>query len=242
MKKLSLLLLVVPFFLLGQEDANHLSNLTHIKVKMGHEAQFIEGVKMYKKCYAENGGEDKWNFWRRIQGKGTVYAVTSMMDNWAELDEERDDASKKCRSVFPSFLAPHMEESYRAITSFMPDISNNSTDPASKVWVTYFKVKNSADFMAVVKAVSGQIKKVEGDERAYWYAFEGGSKEAPDYLVAWPFDKYADLDKDMDGVWKIYENEHGKKKTEQLRAKFRNAVDDAWGYIYDKNDAMSKKD
>ncbi len=242
MKKLSLLLLVVPFFLIGQDDANHISNLTHIKVKMGHEAQFVEGVKMYKKCYAESGGDDTWNFWSRVQGKGTVYAVTSRMANWAEMDEDRDDAAEKCRTMFPSFISPHMEESYASITSFIPEISNDSGDPTDKVWVTYFKVKNSRDFMSVIKAVSGEIKKKEGDERVYWYDFEGGSKESPDYLYAMPFDKFADLDKDMENVWKIYEDAQGKKKTEEMRAKIGNAIDDSWGYIYDKSDVMSKTD
>lgn len=240
MKKLSLLLLIAPLFLLGQNDAEHLSNLTHIKVKMGHEPQFAEGVKMYNKCYSENGGEDTWSFWSRVQGKGSVYAVTSRMANWAEMDEESDDASKKCRSIFPIFVLPHMEETYSSITSFIPEISNDSSDPMDKVWVTYFKVTNGTDFWEVIKSLSEQIKKVEGDERGYWYSFAGGSKDSPDYMVAWPFNKYADLDKDMDGVWKIYENEHGKKKTEEMRTKFRNSLDDSWSYIYDQSDDMSK--
>ena len=240
MKKLSVLLMVIPFFMFGQEDSNYLDNLTHIKVKMGHEAQFAEGVKMYKKCYSENGGEDNWTFWRRIQGKGTVYAVTSQMANWAEMDKDPDAAANQCRSMFPMFLAPHMEETWTSITSFMPEISNDSQSPSDKVWVTYFKVKNTTDFMTVIKAMTAEIKKAEGDERGYWYAFEGGSKDAPNYLVAWPFETYADLDKDMDSVWKVYENAHGKKKTDQMKAMYRNAVSDDWGYIYDSSEDMSK--
>jgi hypothetical protein len=242
MKKLCLSLLAVPFFLLGQDNASFIENLTHIKVKMGHEAQFAEGVKMYKECYAENGGTDTWNFWSRLQGKGTVYAVTSMMDNWAEMDKEPDAASGMCRAMFPSFISPHMEEVYTSITSYMPEISNDSPGSMDKVWVTYFQVKDNQEFMTVIKALSAEIKKAEGDERGYWYSFEGGSKDSPDYLVAWPFDKYADLDKDMDGVWTVYENAHGKKKTAEMRAMYRNAVEDSWGYIYDKSDSMSKAD
>lgn len=242
MKKLCLLLLVVPFLILAQDDAGYIDNLTHIKVKMGHEAQFAEGVKMYKKCYVENGGEDTWSFWSRMQGKGTVYAVTSMMENWAEMDKEPDTASRMCRTMFPSFIAPHMEEVYTSITSFMPSISKDGSGTMDKVWVTYFQVKNEQDFMTVINAVTAEIKKAEGDERGYWYSFQGGSKDSPDYLVAWPFDKYADLDKDMDGVWTVYENAHGKKKTAEMRAMYRNAVEDSWGYIYDKSDEMSKTD
>ena len=240
MKKLGLLLLIAPFILMGQADSSNINNVTHIQVKMGHEAQFVEGVKMYNKCYSDNGGEGKWNFWRQVQGTNTVYAVTDMMENWAEMDDENDEARNKCRNLFPDFILPHMEETNYMITETMPDISNDSTEPKDKVWVTYFRVKNTADFMSVIKAISGEIKKAEGDERAYWYSVAGGSTESADYMVAWTFDKYADLDKDMDGVWKVYENAHGKKKTEEMRTKFRNSLDDSWSYIYDKSDDMSK--
>jgi hypothetical protein len=242
MKKLSLLLFIVPFILMGQDDSSNIINLTHIEVKIGHEAQFAEGAKMYNKCYSDNDGEGKWNFWRQVQGTNTVYAVTDMMESWAEMDDENDEARNKCRSLFPNFILPHIEEMNYMITETMPDISNDSTEPKDKVWVTYFRVKNSSDFMSVIKAISGEIKKAEGDERAYWYSVAGGSATSADYMVVWPFDKYADLDKDMEGVWKIYENAHGKKKTEAIRTKFRNSVDNSWSYMYDKSDDMSKTD
>ncbi|WP_296312438.1 hypothetical protein [Winogradskyella sp. UBA3174] len=242
MKKLGFLLLIVPFFLMGQDDSSSINNVTHIEVKIGHEAQFVEGVKMYNKCYSDNSGDAKWNFWRQVQGTNTVYAVTDMMENWAEMDDENDEARNKCRNLFPDFVLPHIKETNYMITETMPDISNDSTEPKDKVWVTYFRVKNTVDFMSVIKAISGEIKKAEGDERAYWYSVVGGSTESADYMVAWTFDKYADLDKDMDGVWQIYENVHGKKKTEEMRTKFRNSLDNSWGYIYDKSDDMSKTD
>ena len=95
MRKICFLLLIVPFFLLGQEEnSSNIINVTHIKVKVGHEAQFAEGVRLYKECYAESGGEDTWNFWRRVQGTGSVYAVTDMMENWAEMDDENDESCK----------------------------------------------------------------------------------------------------------------------------------------------------
>ncbi|MCA0153557.1 hypothetical protein [Winogradskyella vincentii] len=243
MKKLSILLLVVPFFLMGQDDNSAMiNNVTHIKVKMGHDAQFIDGVKKYKKCYAENGGEDTWNFWNRVQGSSSVYAVTDTMANWAEMDEGPDEASGKCRELMMESIMPHMKDVNYMITMSMPDISNDSQDPATKVWVTYFRVSNYADFMSVIKAVSGAIKKAEGDERAYWYEVQGGSEKDADYLVAWPFEKYADLDKDQDGVWAVYSKEHGEEKTAEMRAKFNAAVDGSWSYIYSKNMDMSKTD
>ena len=241
MKKLSILLLVVPFFLMGQDDVpSVINNVTHIKVKMGHDAQFVEGVQKYKKCYADAGGDGTWNFWNRVQGTSSVYAVTDSMENWAEMDEGPDEASGKCRDLMMESILPHMKDLNYMITASMPEISRDSDDPASKVWVTYFRVSNSGDFMDVVKAVSGEVKKAEGDERAYWYAVQGGSEKDADYLVAWPFEKYADLDEDRDGVWAVYSKAHGDEKTAEMRAKFRAAVDDSWSYIYSKNMDMSK--
>lgn len=240
MKKLICLLFVLPLFAFGQDNSqDHIINITHIKVKMGHDAQFVEGVKMYKECYNKAGGENNWDFWRRVQGEAGVYAVTDMMANWAEMDDDSDEAGQKCVSIFPNFIAPHMKSIYSSITESIPEVSKDGNENNDKVWVTYFNVDNSADFMSVIKAVSGAVKDKEGDERAWWYSVAGGSSDAPDYMVVWPFDKYADLDEDMDGVWKIYEDANGEKKADEMRAKFRASVKSSSSYIYDRNPDMS---
>lgn len=241
MKKICFLFLIVPIILLGQDESeSSIVNVTHIDVKMGHRAQFTEGVEKYKKCYADNGGTNKWNFWQRLQGNSTTYAVTDVMKSWAEMDDDNDEAANKCRTIFIDFIMPHMENVDYMISETMPDISNNSQTPRDKYWVTYFSVNNSAKFMDVIKSVTKEVKKAEGDERGYWYAFMGGSPKAPNYMVAWPFDKYADLDEDMDSVWEIYKKAMGEKKTKEMRAKFNAAIDDSWSYIYDKSETMSK--
>jgi hypothetical protein len=152
MKRLSLLVLLVPFFLMGQTP-EHIINLTHIQVKMGHEAQFAEGVKMYNKCYSETGGENEWSFWSRVQGKNSVYAVTTMMANWAEMDDESNDASSDCQAMFPTFILPHMESMHSMITEAMPDISKDTNENMDKVWVTYFRVNSSSNFMSIVNGI-----------------------------------------------------------------------------------------
>ena len=68
MKKLFYLLLLCPILMLSQENESFLLNLSEITLKPGHEAQFIEGVKAYKKCYNDNEGKENWNMWRRMQG------------------------------------------------------------------------------------------------------------------------------------------------------------------------------
>lgn len=69
--------------------------MSEITVKPGQESEFNEGEKLWKKCYLENKGTDKFNIWRRVQGEGIVYVLTRMMDNWAEMDKE-DVPGKEC--------------------------------------------------------------------------------------------------------------------------------------------------
>jgi len=121
----------------------------------------------------------------------------------------------------------------------MPEISKDVSLKFEKGWVTYFRVNRSMDFMTMVKELSGEIKKAEGDERGYWYSVAGGSSKDADYMVVWPFDKYADLDKSQDGVWKVYEKAHGKKKADEMRKQWNMTVADSWSYIYDRSESMS---
>ena len=85
-------------------------------------------------------------------------------------------------------------------------------------------------FNEVVKEVTSTIAKKEGNSRGYWYSLMGG--EGADYFVSTPFKSFADLDKDIDNVWKVYTSVHGEAKTKEIREKFNAALDDAWSYTY----------
>ena len=87
MRKLFLFLFLLPLIAVSQDDESYLLRLTEITVKHGHNAQFVQGVKTWKKCYKDNKGENPWNMWSRLQGEGSVYAFTGRMANWAEMDE-----------------------------------------------------------------------------------------------------------------------------------------------------------
>lgn len=58
------------------------------------------------------------------------------------------------------------------------------------------------------------------------------SQVGADYFVSTPFKSFADLDKDIDNVWKVYTSVHGEAKTKEIREKFNAALDDAWSYTY----------
>lgn len=239
MKKLVLLLVLIPMLALSQNDGSKLLSMTEITVKSGHESQFIAGVKMWKECYLKNKGTDKFNVWRRVQGEGVMYVLTGMMDNWVEMDKE-DAAGKECQIKVLDFIMPHVEKINYSIARTMPEVSMATPAEGTKlVWVSFFRTTNGTVFNEAIKEISSTIKSVEGTTRGTWYSFNGGGPDAPEYMVSTPYKGYADLDIKRDGVWKIYENKHGKKKSDDLRAKFRASLENDWSYLYSLNEELS---
>lgn len=226
---------------LSQSNESILLNMTEITVKYGHNEQFVEGFKAYKKCYVDNGGTDKWNMWRRVQGEGTVYVLTSSMAKWAEMDEGRDDAGKKCWINVVNLVRPHIQSVNTNIAKSMPDLSRSSAMPETTtlVWVYNVQTSNDNAFKEVASELTAAIKKAEGDVRGTWYATQGGSPDGPDYFVGIPNDNFAAMDVVRDGAWTIYEKANGKAKTDALRAKFRSSISSDWSYMYTLNKELS---
>ena len=241
MKQLCIAMLLLPLMVTAQNFEEALLSMSVITVKQGHNPQFLEGVSKWKDCYVENKGTNQWNFWSRVQGEGSVYGLTGWMSNWAEMDKE-DPASEKCYMTAVNFIIPHVEKTEYNIAGTIPDWSKKTMASDTKlVWVTYFRVKNGTDFSEIVKDVSGTVRATEGDARGQWYSFAGGGEQSPDYMVVSSFSSYAELDKDQDGPFKVYENVHGKKKSDALREKWRNAVDNSWSYIWSLNEKLSNQ-
>jgi len=241
MRKLFYLILILPFVVVSQSNESVLLSLSEITIKPGHDAQFLDGVKSWKECYLENEGTDKWNMWRRVQGEGSVYTMTSTMAKWAEMDEEGDAAGKECRMIVMNFIMPHVKSIHYNIASSMPDVSRTTPMPEDTelVNVYNFKISNSSVFMEVVDALTAEMKKADGDTRAVWYAVQGGAPEVADYFVVVPFKNFADLDIERDGVWKVYEKANGKTKADALRDKFRASISSDWSYMYTLNKGLS---
>jgi hypothetical protein len=241
MKKLVYLMLLLPFLIVAQGNDSFLLNMTEITVKQGHESQFVEGVKAYKKCYQDNGGTDTWNMWRRVQGEGAVYTFTSRMANWAEMDDKGDAAGKECRINVVNLITPHVKSLNYNIARSMPDLSRKAAAAADTklVYVYSVKTNNGNQFRDAVAELLTAIRKVEGDSRGTWYDVQGGGPDAPDYFVSIPFKNFADMDVDRDGVWQAYEKANGKVKADALGAKFRSATTNSWSYMYTLNEELS---
>lgn len=238
MRKLFFLLALIPAFMLAQTPDSMLLSVTEITVKQGHSAQFEEGVKKWKECYLENEGKDSWNFWRRMQGEGSVYVMSGSMDNWAEMDQE-DPVNKECAAVLLNFIMPHVDKVVYSVSRSMPEYSRVMPEDTKLVWVTFFRVKDDTAFREIISAVSGAIKAKEGTARGMWYNYMGGAPDAADYMVSTPYSGFAQLDITRDSPSKIYENAVGKKKADEMSAKWDAAVEDGWSYIYTLNSELS---
>lgn len=233
--------MILPFMALAQEEEKgKLMSFSDFTIKMGHAAQFEDGVKKWKECYLEAGGEDSWNFWKRVQGEGAVYSFVGYMENWAEMDDEGDDAGKGCASIVMNFIRPHVEKIKYSLVRGIPEWSKQSEEDNVKIaWETSFRVKNGKLFNEVVESVTTVMKDVEGEPRGYWSYVIGGDEHEADYNVATLYDSYAALDKDEDSPFKMYEKAKGKKKADEMRDKWEDAVDEAWGYIWEYKKELS---
>lgn len=232
-------LAMLPTTVQAQDDEDFILNLTRFTVKFGHNSNFTDGVKKWNKCYKDNDGKESWNVWHRLQGEGNVYVMSSNIKNWAEMDES-DPAGKACRAIAISAIVPHIERSEFNTARPMLDISKKEPlGDMTIVWVNEFKVKNSVTFNEIIKDVSTAIKSKKGNFRAYWYRQMAG--EGVNYLVSTPFKDFADMDKNRDSAWEIYESVHGAKKTKEMREKFSATLKTSSSYAYTLEKDLSMK-
>lgn len=243
MRRTAMILLFVATGLFAgsqvQAQEKYILSTTEFTVKNGHEKQFEDGIKAWKACYLENKGEWTWTMWQRYNGKGSVYVLSSRSANWAEFDDENDEAGKKCHQIAMYQIVPHIECSENNIASSIPEFSKTSPAEMGVIWVSFFQVENGILFREVVKEIADITQKAEGDKRGYWYDVEGGSPDGADYYVTTPFKNFAALDVKRDGVWDLVEKAKGKEETEKLRAKMRSSLNDSWAYLFKRLDELS---
>ena len=212
---------------------------TEFTIKGGHEKQFEDGIKAWKACYLENKGEWTWTIWKRYNGKGSVYTLTSMSPNWAKIDDDNDEAAKKCWQIVVDKIIPHVESKEDNFATTIPELSRTGTSEWGVVWVNFFRVENSPLFKETVKEIGNIMKDVEGDKRGYWYIANGGGTESADYYVTTPYKNFAALDVKRDGVWELVEKAKGKDHSDKLRANLRNSLKDTWMYLYKRMNDLS---
>lgn len=238
MKKAILWMLLLPVVAFSQNNDNQMLNMTELTIKPGQNSQFMDGVKKYKECYKKNNGTDQWNMWKRVQGKGNVYVLTGLMNNWADM-EKPNETGEKCDYVLRDFIAPHVETSTYSISRMMPEFSRTPMEGTKLVMVSFFQVKDVTQFREVVKELTDLHRKEHGEPRGTWYDYIGGGVDSPHYMVSTPYKSYSDMDLPVENIWDMHEKINGKKKSEALKTKGRNSVDASWTYLYKLDDEMS---
>lgn len=239
-KAIFLLLLLTSFVMTSQEEQSYLLNVSELKIKHGHDEQFTEGVKKFKSCYQGNQGTDKWNIWKRLQGNGNVYVLTSTMENWAEMDkDDEEQADKECQDIVKEFILPHIESSSYSIARSLPNLSRSPDENMRLVWVTFFDVNNTPEFQEIIEEINSAVKENEGKPRGVWYSYVGGAVGDPNFMISVPYKDFAELDMERDGPWEVMEKKHGKEKTGEIRSKFRNSVNNIWSYLYTLKEDLS---
>jgi hypothetical protein len=224
----------------AQEEAqSQILSLSELTIKANHDSQFRSGVKDWINCYMENDGEWAWNMWRRVQGEGNVYVLSSFMSNWAEMDEN-DPAGQECQSIVQNSIMPNIEKSEDNLARTIPELSKTELVENNVISVFLWRVKNSTLFRETVDEVESTIREVEGEPRGYWYSSIGGNTKAPHFFVVTPYSNFAAMDVEMDGVWTVVENEHGASRREQLQANYREAVEVSWSYLYRRDTELSR--
>lgn len=215
----------------AQEEGSMILSMTEFVVKPGHNTQFVEGIKAWKECYVENGGDWTWNMWSRVQGEGNVYGLTSYMENWAQMDDMSDEAGQACQSLAVNLINPNVEKATGNLARTIPSMSKDlvSMDVLN---VTYWRISNGTLFWETVRQVNSAISELEGEPRGYWYYGVGGDLNAPHAFVVNPYENFAAMDVDRDGPWEIIEEVHGSDKRAELQNNYREAVDVSWSYMY----------
>lgn len=210
----------------------HMLSILEIHVKAGHDSDFRAGIAAWKECYLANDGKGSWNVWRRQQGQGNVYAAAFRMKSWADMDAP-DEAAQACQEVARDKITPftHGDKTVNSYATSMPDISRAGPG-GDVIWVSSFRAKDGRLMMEVVRKVSAAMKQAEGDSRGYWYSVAGGHEKAPDFFVTTPFENFAALDQERDGVWEIVARVHSEDEADKLRADFMQSMDAGWSYMY----------
>lgn len=216
----------------AQEEESMILSMTEFVIKPGHNTQFREGVKAWKKCYIEHEGEWTWNMWSRVQGEGTVYGLTSFMQNWAEMDDMSDEAGQACQNLAVNLINPNIEKATSNMARTIPSMSKAPGDSMDVISVMYWRVKNGSLFMETVNEVNSTMSNLEGEPRGYWYYGVGGDLNAPHYFVVTPYENFAAMDVDRDSPWEVVESEHGADKRAELQSNYREAVDQSWSFMY----------
>lgn len=224
----------------AQDDSERqILSITEFTIKPGHSAAFQEGVKSWKECYLDNEGTWTWNTWSRMNGKGSVYLLTSYTSSWAEMDEE-DEAGSMCAPLALQLIMPNVEVAENQYFYTMPGWSATpGEEQPNVVEVTYFKIKHYDRFVDLVSGVTGIIEDVEGDKRSTWYNSYGRSPGQFHYMSVIGHENMASLDNPETNIWEVIVDAEGQDRRNELVDLYYQSVEESWMYMFTRMEDMS---
>lgn len=227
----------------AQETKGRILEMSAFTIKNGQGMAFANGTEQWVKCYGENGGKDVLNGWWEMNGDASVFVLTSMIPNFAALDDTGDDAGKACRHIAQNLILPYVESSTRGMMRHLPEWSSATMPESSVVWATSFKIKMGMGrtFRDVVKEVQELSGSKELMPHNHWYRAVGGGRDAADYMLVTHYDNFAGMDEEGKKVWEKVRAKLGDEAGYALQDKFTSCLEDSWSHIYKKAKDSSYK-
>lgn len=238
----TILILGISTNVQAQDDTENepmLLSISEFTVKLGHNMAFQEGVKAWKSCYLENDGKWTWNMWKRMNGEGTVYYLTSFSASWAEFAEE-DPAGQTCYRQAAELIMPAVEKVEVYFSWTKPEWSRTPDGSEfTVVEVAYFRLKNWSLFNSLASEVMEIIEEAEGSNRSMWYESHGFGPDTFHYMNVFPYENMEALDEPFESAWAIVAEQEGEEKRDELLEDYRNSVENSWMYMFRYNEEMS---
>ncbi len=222
---LALALLMIPGFLIGQDDKKNLYEVVRIKVKAGQEKAFEAAVKSHNQKF-HGEGLYRANLAFNINGPyGNTYSWIMGPTNYAAMDTRptegaHDDDWKKVDAFIDEISAP----TYWSLDRKHSSLVQNDASDKDLIWMFDIESGQTARWTELVGKVKEVYEKKRPNEsfRVVWNEFSDTNK-GHDAAILFGMTKWGFLDLERD-FGKTYEEVHGPNTWSNFLTEFRATV------------------
>jgi len=210
------------------DKAPSVGRVVSVSVTPPNDGDFRNGVKAFNACLKEHGGHWTWTLWDTVTGDGNVYYAATFGHKWADFDEETS-ADKACRSEFMSKVMPYLKKTRSMFMVNQPDLQYWQDGQYKHFHLYFLRIKpgRDADFRDVMKKIAAAAGK-EKWEHFSVDEVRGGGKGAADYVVEFPFMKWADLAMNNPSLKDMLVKAYGQDEGTQTLNTLMDVIDKGW--------------